>query len=464
MTIKIVDPDDLNQNTEIYINASASGTIQLVIAGNLGHEGVTLQCVYSFLKEEWRTDTNLIKYPFPMIAITEESMELVNSWNWHDQTTRELIRDGGWALKDNGSSYEEYMNITTLGSFEDSTDQAYYIQTASGIPNDFVYDDAVNEAVKIYGDVDHGDFDYRSFFNPFLREYQKTYDTYDLTEEQDLSVLTYKKYALPLSNSSDSLKVTHDDTTVSGTAPYNEITVKYYDTPQGKDVDGAETRYFDVIIDAGSGKNNTLEQIYERIQYLLRQSYNINDHTTDEVRGDTAGELLEFVGDTLKTKTASWVWIGDKETGGVFIENVKDADVNRVEFMDNTGTLRTYPYTAAGSLLFNPNLVSDADGHYWMYFTATPSGNYGTDDAILVEDNAGYAISGTIGGQSDISFTFDYDGNEQGGRTKSTNANVTIVAIGLETAQFVSTANIIKSTKTNNFSIVSALERNYSNE
>lgn len=460
--VKLVDPDDLNQATEVVITPAASGTIQLLVAGNLDNDGVTLQCVYSFLKEEWRTDDNLIKYPFPLVAITEESMELINSWDWADQTTRELIRDGGWALKDNGTSYEEYMNITTLGSFEAGTDQAYYIQTSSGIPSDFVYDDAVNEAVKIYGDATHGNFDYRSYFQPLLREYQKTYDSYDLLTEQVLSTVTYKKYAMPLSNASDAVKITNNDVTVSGSAPYTEITLKYYGTQQGRDI-GGTTYYFDVIIDAGAGKNNTLEQIYERAQYLLRQAIDINEHTTDAVRGDTAGVLANFVGDTLKTTTASWVWWGNAKTGGVFIDNVQDADINRVEFMDNTGTLRSFPYTSAGSLIFNTNLQSDADAQYWMYFTSTPSGSYGTASGILVDDNDDISISGAIGGSPSVSFTFDYDGNAQGGRTAGSDASVTIIALGLDTAQFVSTVQTIARTKTNDFSIVSALERNYDN-
>jgi hypothetical protein len=466
---KLIDPDDLNQNTEVKFNlaATSSGTIQLLKAGNLSDDGVTLQCVYSFTKEEWRYDTTLIKYPFPFVAITEESMELQNDWSWYDSTSKELIRDGGWAWKDSdGNSREEYMNLTTLGSFADATDQAYYIQTASGIPSDFVYDDAVNEAVQIYGDAQHGNFDYRSFFKVFLREYDKNFDSYDLLTEQNLSTLTYKKYALPLSNSAD-VKVTHTDVTVSGSAPYTDITIKYYDSPQGK-VIGGTTYYFDVIIDAGS--TNTLEQVYERCQYELRLATDINDHTTDPVRGDTAGELLTFVGDTLYTLIAEWVWLGVEESGGVFIDNILDADLNRIYFSHNNMATATdyasYPYTAAGSINFNTYLQTDPDAHYWMYFTTTPSGlNFGTTSGILVQDNDGYAISGTVGGASSVSFTFDYDGNIQGGRdiVSPTDPDITIVAIGLDTAQYVLYTGSIARSKTNSYSLVAALERNYAN-
>ena len=53
---KIVDPDSLNQATEVVIS-TAGKTIQLLAAGNLNNtppgstSGVTLQAVYSFLKE-----------------------------------------------------------------------------------------------------------------------------------------------------------------------------------------------------------------------------------------------------------------------------------------------------------------------------------------------------------------------------------------------------------------------------
>ena len=67
----ITDPDQLNQGTEVTFDTSAL-TIALSLAGNLSEDGVTGQCLYSFSKEEWLADSELIKYTFPMLAITPE--------------------------------------------------------------------------------------------------------------------------------------------------------------------------------------------------------------------------------------------------------------------------------------------------------------------------------------------------------------------------------------------------------
>ena len=64
----IIDPDKLNQGVEVVIN-STNKTIQLLVAGNLTNDGVTGQCLYSFLKEEWKNDDTLFKFPFPMTSI-----------------------------------------------------------------------------------------------------------------------------------------------------------------------------------------------------------------------------------------------------------------------------------------------------------------------------------------------------------------------------------------------------------
>ena len=463
---KVVDPDQLEQNVSVTITPGTSGTIQLIPGGGSylkWHDGVTLQCVYSFLKEEWKEDPNLIKYPFPMIAITEEQFELINNWNWANLVTKRHLRDGGWALKSpDGDSKEEYCNITTLGSFNENTDRGYYVQstpTSSGTPSGFFFRNEVNEAVQIYGVAEHfqghpAGADYTDNFVAFLREQADTYAKYDLLTEQNIAALTYKKYAMPLSSTSDSVKITHTDSEIGGGGVWANVDISYYKTKQAREIGGVNYN-FHVIIE---GDGQTAETIYEKVQYLLRQDSDINENTPPIVRGDIADTLLQFTGDTLATKyVEGW--------GGTYIDNYDLDDINRLEFYDDTNTKRTEPYTATGSLLFNDNLTNDADAKYWMFFTSVPDGSYATSGAICVRDTNSNGISGYVSAAVDgaIAYSFAYDTNDQGGRTIKTNADVTVVAIGLETAQFVKTTGTITRSTGNNISMVAALERNYSN-
>lgn len=434
----IVDPDSLAQATEVVFDTT-NKTIQLLKAGNLSDDGVTLQALYSFCKEEWKADANLIKFPFPLVAITEQKFDLVNGWDFKDDTTKNLIRNAGWALKDASNvSLEEYMGFVSLGSVGTS-DQIYYQQELDGNATNVVLTGAANQAVKIYGDATHDDVDYRSYFKCFVREYQKLYDQSQLSAI-GLSAVTYQVYAFPLSNSTD-LKITHNDAAMTS-SPYNGMSITYYGANQSKTI-GAGSYNFNVVVDGNGG---TKEQIYEYVQFSLRQATDI-DAGAGDVKGKTANALLKFVGDTLVT------------SNGVFIEDFATADINAIEFYDVGGVKRIYPFVAAGTINFNENLVNDTDAIYRMYFTA----GFGTAAAILVEDKDDIAISGSVSGVATKAFSFDYDGNVQGGRSAGTDANVTIVAIGLDTGQYVKATGTIGRSNANSFSLVSALERNYTN-
>jgi hypothetical protein len=90
--------------------------------------------------------------------------------------------------------------------------------------------------------------------------------------------------------------------------------------------------------------------------------------------------------------------------------------------------------------------------------------DYGTKDAIIVKDSLGADIAGDVSAQSSIPFTYDYDGNVQrGGASAASVAPVTLVAIGLDTAQFVISTGSISRTTGITISAVAALERNYLN-
>jgi len=422
---------------------------------------VTMQAVYSYLKEEWKTDDALIRFDFPMLSITNEQFELINGWDFENDATKNLIRDWGWALNSAGTNAEEYMNITTLGAFDDSTvDQAYYLQSDGWTPTDIVLTWEVNQAVKIYWDATHWDFDYRAFFKVYLREQGKTFGFWDLIVDQNISSLTYKKYALPLSNGID-LKVNATDNDIANNAPYTWMSITYYDNdddggPQARNIGGTDYD-FSIIIDWNNG---TAEEIYEFIQYQLRQTTDI-DNDSDTLRWDIAEELLAFVWDTLKTNHTSLGW--------VYIDNFQPADTNRIVFKDDTGTERIFPYVAAWSISFNDNLQNSSDAVYKMFFTNDDAwdddwNDFGTSWAIIVKNNSWTDISGDVGWNASIAFDYDYDGNIQRGTASAwKDAPITIVAIGTDTTQYVKTSWTILRSTANNFALVWNYERNFSN-
>ena len=99
------------------------------------------------------------------------------------------------------------------------------------------------------------------------------------------------------------------------------------------------------------------------------------------------------------------------------------------------------------------------DGPHTVNFDENP---VNSPAAILVDNDSGVDIAGTVPGAS-TSFSFDYSNNVQGGRTASTDAEITIRAIGHDTAQFVETTGQITESTVLSYSLVAALERNYSN-
>lgn len=526
---KITDPDSLAQTTDIVFDTTLKqievlSTGAISNTGSSATNGVTMQCLYSFAKEEWRTDSALIKFKFPMVAITAEQFELTDGWDFKDAASRSLIRDAGWAVRNtSGNIIEMWANITTLGAFNAGTDQAYYQQSTGGAATDFGFAGEVNQAIQIVsdpnGDGAYGDgYDRRAFLKVFLREENKLFDSYDLiaeqspTDEAGLTQMTYRKYALPLSNGVD-LKYVETDANIGSTTPYTDIDIEYlvgngfFTTNQGTyaldDVvrDGAGRWYicttagtadatdfadlgtmagagtavfatyagerqigstyyaFKVIIDGnvdGTGSNALKQEIYEKVQYSLRQNSDI-DAGAGTVTGKTADELLVFVGDTLVTEA------------GVYIDDFNSADTNSITFTDVGGTGRTFPFVAAGNLLFNDNLVSDTNAKYWLFFTNDDAGanagnDFNTSGAIIIDNNSGVDITGDVSAQSSISFDYDYDNNiQRGGGSAGTDVPYTGVAIGLGTAQYVLTTGTLTRSTANSVNFVASLERVYLN-
>jgi hypothetical protein len=454
---KITDPDLLSKNAEITF-ISGSQRILLTKTVNLSDDGVTMQAVYSKCKELWRTDDSLIKYPFPLISITEKKFDFVNGWDFtgsavSPNSSRQLIRDAGWSVQNAANtSTEEWMGFVSLGTVQ-ASDQIYIQQSASGAPTNVVYTGSVNEPVRIYSSASlngYPNIDYRNYFKAFVRTQGYTYDQSQLSAIGESSV-TYQVYSFPLGDAQDT-NIAATDAEITSSSPYTSMSIFYWTSSQARTI-GAGTWQFNTII---NGNGGTKEEIYEFVQYKLRQNSNINSGSgkpsyLGDVTGKTADSLLQFVGSTLKTST------------GVYIDNFASIDTNNLEFYDTGSNKRTFPFVAAGIISFNSNLQSDPSASYKMFFTSTPSSSFGSASAVIVNDNAGLPITGSVGGAASVSFTFDYDGNVQGSRTAQTDAAVTLVALGLNTGQYVSTVGTITRTNANAFSLVASLERNYRN-
>jgi hypothetical protein len=464
----IIDPDDLNQSTEIIIDTSAL-TIDLAIAGNLSEDGVTLQALYSFLKEEWRTDNTKIPFPFPIIAITPEQFEWVEGWEPADDDARKLLRTGGWReIAANGTLKREYAGIVSLGNIDATSktvgDRAYFAFGSDTARTVFTYAGPVNEAIQTFGDSSNGNFDKRTDeLTLFIREQGKTYSS-QTTTQIGVSGLSYITYRFPLSEKTD-LNITASDATIASAALYTGMSITYHATAQGSDTLFASDlvagpHNFGITIDGNGG---TKYEIYEFVQWALRQTTNIDgDATGDSKPGVLQDTLLQFVGSTLESLNSINANNADGGGTGVAIVDFVAADINEMILRDNTSTARLFPFVSAGVINFNSNLVDDTNAVYRMFFTTNPTGDFGTSTAVLVNNHSGTDISGSVTG-STVSFDFDYDNNVQGGRTGGTDADVTLVAIGLNNAQYaVATGTITRATGLS-LSLQAALERNYEN-
>lgn len=582
----ITDPDNIQRNVDVEIDPSLRTITINNNSTGISANGVTGQCLYSYLKEEWKANNTLIKTDFPMVAITPEKFEFVDDWEPVDDTTRKLIRTAGWReLFANTTVKKEYLGVITLGNIDfpggkESTasadHRAYYAFAEVGkVPasnTTFTFAGPVNEAIQTF---DINGLDYRA--NTVTTFIRSAGFTYDQTNTPDIGVsagatIDYGVYRFPLSEGTD-LNITLTDTQIEGdyATRLNAANITYLSSNvtssslYSPDLTGGPHE-FTVLIDATSGGdfgddtgNLSKNEIYSWVQYQLRKTTNIDGNEGANTKpGFTQDLLLQFVGTDLKTLNVNNeddVGLGDGESG-VAITNFNNTDINSLQFRDNTQTQRSFPFNAAIVVAFNNNLLTDADAVFTTFYEYTTSNtissfnitaasgrnatftstgavdfpaqllkvgaffqitgsqyanNLGvweittltdeTDiDARLIDDVNAVNDSGITNGQfrrnpvdsanaivvqdasgkdianntlnalsgTSISYLYAYDSNTQGGRDASegnrTDPAIVFRAIGTDKAQYVQLdGQTIERTASKTYSLISGLERNYSN-
>lgn len=463
---KITSKTDLVVGTNLTIDEP--GRIITLNAGGalVAKDGVTLQALYSKLVDLWATSTYQDS-PFPMYAIDALSGQFqigtdgatYSGWKFSDvdsNATRNMLRDGGWSeYSAAGALLQQFAGFVGLGTITPATTvQPYYHIGTTDAATNFPFTDQFNVGVKVFGDATHGSFDKRAYAKAFCREYGKLFSSSILADTGATGTGANKVNFL-ISNGDD-LKITTllgavqaTGDTAMASSPYTGITVEYFTANQSRTIAGVARDFKIIIKNANAG---TLEQIYAKVQYLLRQATDINTAgagTAGTKLGKIQSDLLKFVGDTLVTSQS------------VYIDNVISADSNRVEFYDDTNTKRTNLYTAAGAMAFNSVLVGAGSSYRLMYSAPAGAGNdYGEAGAITVNDATATPITGTISAAS-INFSFDYDGDTAGG-TAGTDKAVTLIGIRPGYGKFAVATGTLSRSKTISLSLVAEADRVYS--
>ena len=406
--------------------------------GLIAKDGVDTNAVWSKFVDLWATATYK-PYPFPMNKIDNRSGQYVfgkdpggnnNGWKPGTDATRQMLRNGGWSeYSSAGVLNRQYFGAVIQGGVSSGA-QLYYQRASGGAAIDYTFDDLPNEAIQVFGDASNGNFDNRTFFKSFAREYLYTYDDSSLT---DISESATGAFKLPFGiNTSADLNITDNDTVVGADAPYTGITIDY-DTVATNETIGAGSYPFKKKITHTAA---TRFEIYTKMQYLLRQNLDINEAgDAGTVTGKTADLICWFVGSTLYSRA--------------FFTPIS-ADLNDVVFIDDNGVEREFPYASVGNLTFNAPLTSGGTGYYTLYYATTPGGDdFGEGTAVIVKNKDNVDITGTISAGS-IPFTFDFSTNTQGGYAGGTNRDVVLAwgnpgaaKPGISTGQIIESKGIV---------------------
>ena len=445
---KITNKSQLNVGTELVLD-EANRTFQLLEAGNLVFkDGCSGQALYSKLVDLWNTAAYQDS-PFPMYVIDVLSGQFqfgtdgstFNGWAPADEATRDALRDIGWDEYDaSGVLQRRRAGFNGLGSINSGA-QPYFILDPADAPTNFTFDDQFNLGVEVYNLS--GGLDKQVYAKTFCREYGFKYADSILADTGKTATGAYKVDFL-ISNEPD-LKITDDDATVASTGVYQGITVEYFATDQSLPVGGSNYN-FDVVVTSASGAS--LEEIYTKAQYLLRQDADI-DSGAGTVNGKTADILMEFQGETLYTST------------GVYINGINPADINRVILTDTGGVERQFPFASAGELTANTPLIGAGSSYRLMFADGpAPTGDeYGFDGAITVQDADGIDIAGTITSGT-IPFTFDYDGDTLGGPA-GTDKAVVLVGVRPGFGKFTVATGTLTRSKAITIGLVAEADRGY---
>lgn len=332
ITATTVTGSPVNQAAAANINIQARAkSYQVLAAGGLSFiDGVQGIVLGSWLVDLWFTN-DLDKYPpvFTSIEPRAKSLASINGWEPHDLSTLNAIRDTALEIRPTATAAAtKIYPLLRSNNLHATTDQMKFWASgdpAMTAPTNAVMTGYINQLVLIYDSVNA--IDKRGNWYTRCAEAGKTII-------MEASNLQYAEiYPVSANNAIDpkladgtGTPLVSDGTIGAGGIYANIVYRSDVDGIYSGDVNGSPFNFYGYI----DGDTKTNEQVHAKINYLWRQSANINaDGAGASMRGDKQPPMSTFSGDEFTVQT--------------YLLNYLPAQRNNLRVVDTGGTKRSWP-------------------------------------------------------------------------------------------------------------------------
>ena len=288
-----------------------------------GVQGIVLK---SKMDDLWDT-SDLDKYPSAWSSIEPRAKSLanINGWKYYDSSTYNAIRDTALEIRATKTSaaLEKHVCLRSTSNSASLTDQLTYWFGGDAeltAPNQFVMTGYANQLVKVYDYNNGTPIDKRGIWYTRLAMPGKTI----IMESFDL------QYAeiIPISAANQiDPKLTISDATIAAGGIYAGISYNLdVDGLFAGDVNGTSYTFAGKVI----GNSQTNESIHAKLNWLWRQTTNINSDATGDVkRGDKQPPISSFSGDVFSLKS--------------YLTGYSAIQRNNLRLIDTSVTERSWP-------------------------------------------------------------------------------------------------------------------------
>ena len=380
--------------------------------------GIKLEAAYAFENQERTTDEELrtfdrwLKGSFKFAG----AYDYINSRKPATTADRDIARGSGWTeYAVDGGIDRIYFGNKGLSNIETGS-QPYYQLALGGAPSDYAKLGQFDEAVQVFGDTGNtpsdagaGDFDTRTYEAVSIRTFGYNYDRKET--DADLGIAELGPYSTGFAVTETAHLTTGNYTLAdvyggAQTAPWLTMGLEELDVAQVEggfnEADGSFTW---VLNNTAPGD---LDEIVAFLDALAQTDDDINDHATNVTNGKRVGTWYSYDAQGRIVTDAPFA------SQGLFLEEVPTADQQRVVFTDDAGGTKTYPFSVGVEALVGAVAKADANAWYHSFFAAA----YNTAGAVTVLDSGASPVKG-LASAADVDFkilyTFDYDGDTEGG-------------------------------------------------